>query len=534
MTTFKFPPLASVSTSLAGDHAFDSDSASPDKLVVSLGAFLVTSGSNAFGALLGSLGAWTVTINGSVVSDLSVGLVLAVGNSGFSKITVGANGQVSGGTSGVALLSSGILKNGGSIQGLGGGGAGVVFSAGGTHQVINTGTIIGTNLSIFDSDGLSSDKVTNLGSLQGGVDLNGGNDILTNSGLVSGFVDLGDGNNKLTNFGTINGSYFGGLDSDTIINTKTINGDVNISNGTNTLTNVGLVDGSYFGGTGVDTVVNVAKVGGKLVSGTIAGSVQLGGGDDHFTGGGKSETVVDNNGLDTISLGAGNDTYIATGNTGTDGLDTISASKGIDTYDASAASGAVRVNLDTVSHFGVSATTALGFNAVGSIGDKDAITGFENAKGGSGIDEIYGTAASNTLNGGGGSDVLAGFGGKDILTGGIGTDTFYFASIKDSGVTASTRDLITDFTADGAGGEAINLSQIDANTTLANDQAFTFLGTNVNFGGNAGELRAYWTATGQIIEGDVNGDKKADFSIEIADPGHAIVLSATNAVDFLL
>src|SRR4029078_3854298 len=246
MTTFKFPPLASVSTSLAGDHAFDSDSASPDKLVVSLGAFLVTSGSNAFGALLGSLGAWTVTINGSVVSDLSVGLLLAVGNSGFSKITVGANGQVSGGTSGVALLSSGILKNGGSIQGLGGGGAGVVFSAGGTHQVINTGTIIGTNLSIFDSDGLSSDKVTNLGSLQGGVALNGGNDILTNSGLVSGFVDLGDGNNKLTNFGTINGSYFGGLDSDTIINTKTINGDVNLLNGTNTLTNSGSIFGSYF------------------------------------------------------------------------------------------------------------------------------------------------------------------------------------------------------------------------------------------------------------------------------------------------
>ena len=28
-------------------------------------------------------------------------------------------------------------------------------------------------------------------------------------------------------------------------------------------------------------------------------------------------------------------------------------------------------------------------------------------------------------------------------------------------------------------------------------------------------LHAYWTAISQIVEGDVNGDKKADFSIEL-------------------
>jgi len=43
--------------------------------------------------------------------------------------------------------------------------------------------------------------------------------------------------------------------------------------------------------------------------------------------------------------------------------------------------------------------------------------------------------------------------------------------------------------------------------------------------------RAYWTATGQIIEGDVNGDAKADFSIEIKDPTHAITLTSA---DFIL
>jgi hypothetical protein len=63
--------------------------------------------------------------------------------------------------------------------------------------------------------------------------------------------------------------------------------------------------------------------------------------------------------------------------------------------------------------------------------------------------------------------------------------------------------------------------------------ADTFVGTNVptGFSGNPGELHAYWTATGQIVEGDVNGDKKADFSIELQDPLHAITLTSA---DFIL
>jgi hypothetical protein len=37
--------------------------------------------------------------------------------------------------------------------------------------------------------------------------------------------------------------------------------------------------------------------------------------------------------------------------------------------------------------------------------------------------------------------------------------------------------------------------------------------------------------TSQIIEGDVNGDAKEDFSIEIKDPTHAITLTSA---DFIL
>ena len=266
--------------------------------------------------------------------------------------------------------------------------------------------------------------------------------------------------------------------------------------------------------------------------GAVTGVIDLGGGNDTFKDGARSETLADGDGTDSVKLGAGNDTYRATGNTGSDGTDTIDGGKGIDTYDASFAAGSVQINFDTAVHGAIAANRATGANAVGSIGLQDNITGFDNAKGGGASDTIHGSASANTLDGGAGSDTLAGFGGKDILTGGDDADTFEFWSIKHSGVTKATRDVINDFSQ--AESDQIELSLIDADTTQAGDQAFAYIGANVLFGGNAGELRSYFIPGGQIIEGDVNGDGKADFSIEVSDANQTIVWSATDGVDFLL
>ena len=99
----------------------------------------------------------------------------------------------------------------------------------------------------------------------------------------------------------------------------------------------------------------------------------------------------------------------------------------------------------------------------------------------------------------------------------------------DSGVTNATRDVITDVQ-DGV--DKIDLFFIDANTTngAATNDAFTFIGTNVAFGGTPGQLRAYWTGSGQIISGDVNGDNVADFAIGVTDPTHSLNFAG----DFLL
>lgn len=138
--------------------------------------------------------------------------------------------------------------------------------------------------------------------------------------------------------------------------------------------------------------------------------------------------------------------------------------------------------------------------------------GNDTLSGGNGVDKLYGGAGNDTLKGDAGNDRLEGGAGADKLYGGAGADTFVFLSVKDSTVAASGRDTIFDFSQKE--GDRINLKVIDADTTLANDQAFTFIG-NKAFSKDAGELRYVKTGGVTYIQGDVNGDGKADFMIGV-------------------
>ena len=125
------------------------------------------------------------------------------------------------------------------------------------------------------------------------------------------------------------------------------------------------------------------------------------------------------------------------------------------------------------------------------------------------------------LDGSGGNDVIDGGTGYDIMSGGSGADTFVFKNGETSmvqlgffGRTPSLRDTITDYTRE----DKIDLSHIDANTNAAGDQAFR-LSPVSRFTGNAGELQI-WVELGAsentyLIEGDTNGDARADFMIEV-------------------
>lgn len=141
--------------------------------------------------------------------------------------------------------------------------------------------------------------------------------------------------------------------------------------------------------------------------------------------------------------------------------------------------------------------------------------------GSTGADTVVGGAGDDRLKGGEDADLLIGGIGKDRLTGHGGNDTFEFNFVNHS--LDATRDIIVDFT---QGEDKIDLSDIDADTNLANDQDFTFVGTAA-FSGQAGELRYVQRGTHTLIRGDVNGDGQRDFTIVAS---HVIAFADTDFI----
>jgi Ca2+-binding RTX toxin-like protein len=163
---------------------------------------------------------------------------------------------------------------------------------------------------------------------------------------------------------------------------------------------------------------------------------------------------------------------------------------------------------------------------VGGSGDEQGTAGNDKLVGGAGTDDLSGGAGKDMLFGGNGKDLLDGGTGDDIIvggngvdkmTGGDGADTFVFGHT----FAAFDGDVITDFSR--AEGDRIDLGGMDANTTSGGNQGFAFIGSKA-FSGKAGELQY---RDGKV-SGDINGDGKADFHIEIAN-NHGLV-----ADDFIL
>ena len=139
-----------------------------------------------------------------------------------------------------------------------------------------------------------------------------------------------------------------------------------------------------------------------------------------------------------------------------------------------------------------------------------------------GNDTLNGGGGADTIGGGDGNDILTGGAGADRLTGGAGADTFVYQALSDSSQTMI--DFLTDFST--AQSDKISLSAIDANTGLAGDQAFSWIGTSA-FSNVAGQLRYYQSGGDTFVTGDVNGDGVGDFSIQM-DP--LLTLAANNFV----
>ena len=221
---------------------------------------------------------------------------------------------------------------------------------------------------------------------------------------------------------------------------------------------VNLLTGQSSGGAGKDSLVSIENVTGSAFRDVLTGDA----GANVLLGGGNS---------DIIDGGAGDD--VMNGEAGTDLVSYASAASGV----------TVSLALSTAQ------------NTVGA--GIDTLSGFEDLTGSKFADNLSGDSVANRLTGGGGADTL---------TGGAGKDRFVYLATSDS--TRSNTDLITDL----AAADILDLSAIDANTSLAGDQAFSLTGA---FSGIAGQYTlAFNAVTGQTqLLADVNGDSRADFAL---------------------
>lgn len=227
---------------------------------------------------------------------------------------------------------------------------------------------------------------------------------------------------------------------------------------------------------------------------TIANGVEI----ENARGGSGDDILIGNELVNTLRGGAGNDLYITD-----DPNDILIDTSGIDTLQSGA--DATLVGRDSIENLRLTGWAVAG-------------TGNHLANG------IIGNAQANVLDGGGGDDWIYGGRGADTLIGGDGADTFSFANKNDSRPGAARRDKIVDFE---RGIDTIDLKRIDAKVHDPGNDKFKWIGKQ-KFHGVEGELHYVKKGGLILVEGDVNGDGRADFQIEL----HG--LTAISKWDFLL
>jgi Ca2+-binding RTX toxin-like protein len=271
----------------------------------------------------------------------------------------------------------------------------------------------------------------------------------------------------------------------------------------------------------------------------VAGGTTPTAGDDILTGTDGADRidalagddVLDGRaGADTLYGGAGNDTLM-----GGAGVDRLEGGVGDDTYYVDSTS-------DLVVEKGSAGTDTVISSAAGKFTLKTNIenlvltgTADNSGTGNSGDNTITGNAGSNTLSGDDGNDSIFGWGGDDLIEGGAGWDTlsggagddrFIFRAVGDVG--GGSSGLSSDIVMDWAVGDKIDLSRIDAISSTSTNDKFTFVESGTFTGG--GQLRYGQDAVAgeTYVEGDINGDGAADFSLALRG------LHALSSTDIIL
>ena len=223
----------------------------------------------------------------------------------------------------------------------------------------------------------------------------------------------------------------------------------------------------------------VASANNDMLTGTAAANTLNGqAGHDFLKGLGGGDTLNGGDGGDFLEGGAGNDKL-----NGGSGIDTVN-------YGDSSTSVVVDLRGDAASD---KDTARRG-------GETDTLTGIEGAIGGGGNDTFYGDNAANWFQGGG---------GKDTFTGGSRRDLYDYNLTSASPVGAG-RDVITDF---DHLVDKLDLSGIDADATIAGNQAFRWVGTDALTG--PGEVGAFTSGGNTIVRMSTDTDIASEAEIQL-------------------
>ncbi len=259
-------------------------------------------------------------------------------------------------------------------------------------------------------------------------------------------------------------------------------------------------------GNGLSNVILTNVANDTVTGGAGADEIRTGGGIDWLEGGIDNDTLDGGNDADRLYGGKGRDNLLAGAGDdwsyGGDGDDIIDAGIGVDCTYGGAGNDSIMGRTGDDFIYGEA-----GHDMLSGDGENDRVWG------GEGNDKVYGGA---------GNDQLRGDAGIDLLYGGDGADRFIFTALADAPM--SGLDRVMDFV---KGADKIDLSVLDADSTLAGNQAFHLNATRPFFA-SAGDLNILTNILGSVVEGDVNGDGFSDFRI--------LVVSnyAMQASDFLL
>ena len=203
-----------------------------------------------------------------------------------------------------------------------------------------------------------------------------------------------------------------------------------------------------------------------------ADSLLGGDGNDQLFGGDGDDLLSGDEGIDTMDGGLGNDTYY------------------VDNFLDVAAEGIERGSVDQVK---TSVTYILGK------GSEVEILETTDPRASTRLD-LSGNEFNNTIIGNEGNNTIVGYGGRDVLTGGGSGDVFVWTSTAETRQAATDADVVTDF--NRLVGDQIAVNLIDADPTIAGDQAFKFVGVvdfQTSFFTGAGEIGYFTTATDTYI-----------------------------------